>query len=363
MSKVLSLPRIWIVSAVKWCRVNLFATWYSSLATLFLLYLFLPILWNLMQWAVVMAQWQGQTRQACSSRDGACWVFVIVHIKLFIYGMYPSAQLWRVNTVYGLFLAQLVCLMWPDFPGKKALGVVILTVFPVICFVLLHGGMLGLTLVETDLWSGLLLSLIIAFLTIEFSLPMGLLLALGRRSGMPIVKACSVIYIELFRAVPLITILFMSSVMFPIFLHESYHIDKLLRAIIGIILFMSSYMAEAIRGGLQAVPKDQYDAANSLGFSYYQQQRLIILPQALKIAIPALINTSVAIIKDTSLVLIIGLYDLLGIVKSALSNSSWLGFSIEGYVFAGFVFWMMCFSLSRYSQYIERKYRIPGYLE
>ena len=218
-------------------------------------------------------------------------------------------------------------------------------------------------LVDTELWSGLLLTLVIAFLAIEFSFPLGLLLALGRRSKMPIVKSFSVIYIELFRAVPLITILFMSSVMLPIFLTEGIHIDKLLRAIIGIVIFMSSYMAEAVRGGIQAIPQDQFDAADSLGLSYYQSMRLVIIPQALKFALPALINTAVAIMKDTSLVLIIGLYDLLGIVQSALSNSNWLGFSVEGYLFAAIIYWFFCFSMSRYSQYIERQYRIPGYLE
>jgi general L-amino acid transport system permease protein len=209
--------------------------------------------------------------------------------------------------------------------------------------------------VETTKWGGLMLTLILALVGIIAAFPLGILLALGRRSEMPIVRSLSVAYIELWRGVPLITVLFMSSVMLPLFLPEGVNFDKLLRALIGIVMFQSSYIAEVVRGGLQAIPKGQYEAADALGLSYPKKMGLIILPQALKMVIPGIVNTFNELFKDTTLVLIIGLLDLLAIIQSALEDPNWLGYSIEGYVFAGTVFWIFCFGMSRYSQAIERK--------
>ena len=230
-----------------------------------------------------------------------------------------------------------------------------MTLFPFIAFFLLYGGSFGLEVVETHKWGGLSLTLVLALVGIVASLPIGIFLALGRRSEMTAVRSFCTVFIEMWRGVPLITILFMASVMLPLFVPEEIDFDKLLRALIGITLFQSAYMAEVIRGGLQAIPKGQYEAADALGLSYWKKMGLIVLPQALKIMIPGIVNTFIALFKDTSLVLIIGLFDLLAIVQAALSDPKWLGYSIEGYAFVAFVFWIFCFSMSRYSQYLERK--------
>jgi general L-amino acid transport system permease protein len=220
---------------------------------------------------------------------------------------------------------------------------------------LFYGGLFGLSVVETHQWGGLMLTLVLALVGMVLSLPLGILLALGRRSQMPVVRAACVTYIELWRGVPLITVLFMASVMLPLFLPEGATLDKLLRAMIGIVLFQASYMAEVVRGGLQAIPKGQYEAAEALGLGYWQGIGLIILPQALKLVIPGIVNTFIALFKDTTLVLIIGLFDLLGIVQQAFADPNWLGYSVEGYLFAGLIYWAFCFSISRYSQALERE--------
>ena len=229
-------------------------------------------------------------------------------------------------------------------------------VYPVIVWVLLYGGFLGLERVETRQWGGLTLTLIIASVGIAGALPWGILLALGRRSKMPVVRVLSVIFIEFWRGVPLITVLFMSSVMLPLFMAEGTTIDKLIRALVGVILFQSAYVAEVVRGGLQALPKGQYEAAESLALGYWKTQGLVILPQALKLVIPGLVNTIIALFKDTSLVIIIGLFDLFSSVQQATVDPVWLGMSTEGYVFAALIYWIFCFSMSRYSQHLEKRF-------
>ena len=219
----------------------------------------------------------------------------------------------------------------------------------------LHGGYLGLESVPTSQWGGLMLTLVIATVGIVGALPLGILLALGRRSRMPAVKVVCVTFIEFWRGVPLITVLFMSSVMLPLFLPEGMSFDKLLRAMIGVILFQSAYIAEVVRGGLQAIPKGQYEAAAAMGLGYWRSMGLVILPQALKLVIPGIVNTFIALFKDTSLVIIIGLFDLLNSVKQAAADPAWLGMATEGYVFAALVFWIFCFGMSRYSMHLERK--------
>jgi general L-amino acid transport system permease protein len=219
---------------------------------------------------------------------------------------------------------------------------------------LLSGGSFGLPHVETNFWGGLLLTLVIAIVGIVAAFPLGILLALGRRSSMPIVKAICVVFIEVWRGVPLITVLFMSSVMLPLFLPEGMEIDKLLRALVGITLFQSAYLAEVVRSGLQAIPKGQTEAANALGLTYWQGMYKVILPQALKIVIPGIVNSFISLFKDTSLVLIIGLFDLLATIQGAFASPKWLGYAIEGYLFAALVYWIFCFGMSRYSQRVER---------
>ncbi len=344
------------VGVIGWLRKNLFSNWYYSLLTLFgfyILYLYVP---PLFQWAFFDAVWGGEDRTGCDAEGaGACWTFIHVRFTQFMYGFYPKELYWRPNTAGLLLIALTIPLFIKSFKWKWQLGGFILLVYPFIAFVLIHGGYFGFELVETNKWGGLMLTLILSSVGIVASLPIGILLALGRRSSMPIVKSVCVVYIEFWRGVPLITVLFMSSVMLPLFFPEGTDFDKLARAMIGIIMFQSAYMAEVVRGGLQAIPKGQYEAADSLGLTYWKSMGLIILPQALKLVIPGIVNTFIALFKDTTLVLIIGLFDLLAIIQQANSDPEWLGFDTEGYVFAGLIFWIFCFSMSRYSIALEQK--------
>jgi len=342
------------VGVIRWVRKSLFSSPLNIALTLLAFYLLYKVVPPLFAWAFIKADWVGDSREACTS-GGACWVFIYVRFKQFIYGFYPEAERWRVNLAFGLLVASIIPLLIERVPRKGWLAAFLVLVYPAISFYLFTGGQLGLKPVETSLWGGLMLTLILSGIGIAAALPLGIILALGRRSGMPIVKSFSVVFIEFWRGVPLITVLFMSSVMLPIFLPEGINFDKLLRAMIGIVLFQSAYMAEVIRSGLQAIPKGQFEAAKSLGLGYWRSMLLIILPQALKLVIPGIVNTFIALLKDTTLVLIIGLFDLLAIIQTAYSDPDWLGYSVEGYVFAALIFWVLCFSMSRYSQALERK--------
>lgn len=344
------------VGVIGWLRSNLFSSWLNSgftLLGLYLLYLTIP---PLIEWAFIKADWVGDSREACTS-GGACWVFVSVRFDQFMYGFYPAAEYWRINLAFGLLVLLAIPLFIERFHYKGLLAAAILFIYPVIAYQLFSGGSFGLEVVETSRWGGLTLTLILSGVGIVASLPIGIVLALGRRSKMPIVKSVSVVFIEFWRGVPLITVLFMASVMLPLFLPEGSHFDKLLRAMIGIVLFQSAYIAEVVRGGLAAIPKGQYEAAEALGLSYWKCMGLIVLPQALKLVIPGIVNTFIALFKDTTLVLIIGLFDLLAMIQTAFADPKWLGFSIEGYVFAALIFWIFCFGMSRYSQALERKLR------
>jgi general L-amino acid transport system permease protein len=347
-------PPIINVGVVGWLRNNLFSSPLNTAFTclgLYLLYLLVP---PIVHWVFLDATWRGTSRADCTG-EGACWVFVKARFGQFMYGFYPEAQRWRVNLAVGLFVVWVVPLLVDAVRGKVWTGLGLLLVYPFIAYTLFVGGVFGLPEVETSYWGGLMLTLIIAAIGITASLPIGIVLALGRRSEMPVVRAVCIAFIELWRGVPLITVLFMASVMLPLFLPEGINFDKLLRALIGVALFQAAYMAEVVRGGLQAIPKGQYEAAAALGLGYWRTMGLIVLPQALKLVIPGIVNTFIALFKDTTLVLIIGLFDLLGIVQAAITDPNWLGMATEGYVFAGFGFWIFCFGMSRYSQHIERK--------
>ena len=347
-------PPITNVGVIGWLRTNLFSSWPNTLLTFAALYLVVLIVPPMVQWALLDADWVGDTREACDS-GGACWVFVGVRLNQFMYGLYPEAEYWRINLAAVLIVALVIPLFIEKFRWKLQLGFFIIFGYPVIAFYLFSGGVFGLEAVETSRWGGLTLTLVLASVGMAASFPLGILLALGRRSSMPIVKSVSVVFIEFWRGVPLITVLFMSSVMLPLFLPEGTHFDKLLRAMIGISLFQSAYMAEVVRGGLQAIPKGQYEAAQALGLSFWKSMGLIILPQALKLVIPGIVNTFIALFKDTTLVLIIGLFDMLAMIEAALADPKWLGYAIEGLTFAAFVYWVFCFSMSRYSMALERK--------
>nr|WP_245293276.1 amino acid ABC transporter permease [Mongoliimonas terrestris] len=346
------------VGATAWLRQNLFS---SPLNTALTLVSALFIAWvvpPLLSFLVFDAVWTGENREACIVPEaGACWAFVKAKFSQFMYGRYPIEERWRVDLTGILLVAGLVPLAIPQVPYKRQNAIFTLAVFPVLAFILLYGGVFGLPTVETSLWGGLMLTLVIAIVGIATSLPLGVLLALGRRSQLPIIKTVSVVFIEFWRGVPLITVLFMASVMLPLFLPAGVNFDKLLRALIGVSLFSSAYMAEVVRGGLQAIPKGQYEAAMAVGLGYWQSMRLVILPQALKIVIPGIVNTLIGLFKDTSLVLIIGLFDLLAIVQSNFTDTNWAGPTtpITGYIFAASVFWIFCYGMSMYSRYMERR--------
>jgi general L-amino acid transport system permease protein len=337
-----------------WLRRNLFSSPSSTALTLAAFYLLWVSVPPFIQWAFIDADWAGTTREDCTS-GGACWVFVASRINQFMYGFYPESEQWRVNLGLLLLAVLMVPLFFRGFRHKMALGLGIVVGYPIAAYLLFYGGVFGLVEVETHRWGGLMLTLVLAVVGMVLSLPFGILLALGRRSRMPVIRAACIAYIELWRGVPLITVLFMASVMLPLFFPEGVTLDKLLRAMIGIVLFQSAYMAEVVRGGLQAIPTGQYEAAEALGLGYWQSMGLIVLPQALKLVIPGIVNTFIALFKDTTLVLIIGLFDLLGIVQQAFADPNWLGYSVEGYLFAGLVFWAFCFGMSRYSQALERE--------
>jgi general L-amino acid transport system permease protein len=351
-----------------WLRKNLFATPVDSVLTVIALLAVAWFLPQMLNWLFFSAVWSGADRTACLTTEqggqlpagwsGACWPFVSGRFGQFMFGRYPVEERWRVILTGLIFVALLAPLLIPRAPYKRLNAVLFFAVFPFIAFFLLVGGFFGLRFVETPLWGGLMVTLVISYVGIVTSLPIGIVLALGRRSKMPIVKLLSVVFIETIRGVPLVTVLFMASFMLPLFVPPGMSFDKLLRALIGVALFASAYMAEVIRGGLQAIPKGQYEGADSLGLGYWQKTGLIILPQALKLVIPGIVNTSIGLFKDTTLVLIISMFDLLGVVKQNISGDPTWGTpqtAKTGYVFAAAIFWVFCFGMSRYSQYMERR--------
>lgn len=342
------------VGPLAWARAHLFSTWYNALLTLVIGYMLVTSIMPLAKWLFLEASFTGSGPEDCTGA-GACWLFVTQRLNFFIYGFYPEEQQWRVDVMFVLLAVAFVPQFFERFPARKWLGIFGLFGLPVIGYVLIPGGSFGLESVASSKWGGLMLTLILAYIGIIASLPIGIVLALGRRSEMPIIRGICVVFIEVWRAVPLITVLFMASVMLPLFLPEGVNFEKLARALIGIILWQSAYMAEVIRGGLQAIPRGQYEAASALGLGYWKKMGLIILPQALKLVIPGIVNTFISLFKDTTLVLIIGLFDVLGTVQSTITDPAWQNVATEGYVFVAFCFWVFCFGISRYSQDLERK--------
>ncbi len=352
---------------VKWLRKNLFATPVDTVLTLFAILLLAYTLPNFLRWAFVDSVWTGANREVCATISqggiqpdgwsGACWAFVNAKFAQFMYGRYTFSERWRVDLTAVLFVLLLVPLLIPRFPRKGLNAILFFGVFPIVAFFLLVGGYFGLRYVPTSEWGGLLVTMVLSFVGITVSLPLGIALALGRRSQMPAVKLICVTFIEVVRGVPLVTVLFMASVMLPLFMPAGMTFDRFLRALVGVALFASAYMAEVVRGGLQAIPKGQYEGADSLGLSYWQKTGLIILPQALKLVIPGIVNTFIGLFKDTSLVYIIGMFDLLGIVRQNFTDAAWASAQtpMSGLIFAGTVFWIFCFGMSRYSIWMERR--------
>jgi len=346
-------PPVTHTGPLAWVRERLFASPLHILLTVLVVWFLLMSVPAFLQWAFIQANWTASTAQECRASAGACWAFIAEKHRLILFGTYPYDEQWRPLVASLLLIAVVVCSGIRRFWNISLLFIWVIGL--TLVGVLMWGGVFGLTFVENVRWGGLPLTLILATFGIAFAFPLGVLLALGRRSKLPAIKALCVAYIELIRGVPLISLLFMSSVMLPLFLPEGFSIDKLLRAQIAIVMFAAAYVAETVRGGLQAIPKGQYEGADSLGLSYWQQMRKIILPQALKIVIPPLVGIFIALFKDTSLVVIIGIFDLTLAAKAALSDAAWRGFGVEAYIFISLIYFVFCYSMSRYSQSLEKR--------
>ena len=349
--------------AASWLRANLFSNWPSALATLAILWLAWHLVPPFVDWAFLEAVWRSPSSAACREAQGACWAFIGEKHRFMLFGTYPFEHHWRPALATAVLVSLWVFSSLKRFwnwwlPAVWVAGLALIAL-------LMWGGVFGLRYVEYERWGGLILTLILASFGMALAFPLSILLALGRRSRLPVVRAACIAYIELIRGVPLISVLFMASVMLPLFLPAGLTIDKLLRAQLALILFAAAYLAEVVRGGLQAIPHHQYESAEALGLSYAQRTLHVILPQALRLSIPPLVNTFIGLFKDTSLVLIIGLFDLLSTIKVSLQDPAWAGFGIEAYLFASAVYFAFCYAMSRYSQSLERRpdaARAPGIL-
>src|SRR3954470_8677782 len=348
---------------IAWMRAHLFSSPLNialTLAAAYLVYMFLP---PLMKFLFIDAVWSGADRAACREETagrpvGACWAFVRDRLGYFVYGSYPVAERWRVDIVFLLFAFGLGWILWLDSPRRGLAALYFFVILPIVSFFLLSGASwLGLEPVPSSLWGGMLVTFLVAIVGIVCALPLGVLLALGRRSKLPIVRLFSIIFIEFWRGVPLITVLIMANTMLPLFLPDNITIDRLLRPLVGIALFTSAYLAEVVRGGLQAMPKGQYEGAMSLGLNYRQMMALIILPQALRIVIPGIVNSFISLFKDTSLVAIVGIFDFIRTIEAARIDPIWAAPTVNftGYAFAALFYWVFCFGMSRYSIMVERR--------
>jgi general L-amino acid transport system permease protein len=340
---------------VPWVRANLFGDWKSIVTTLVILGLAFAYVPGIVSWGAVNAVFKPDADVCQAARGvGACWGVVTEKYRLIIFGRYPYEAQWRPEVATILLLALLVASCIRAFwrPSLVLLWVLVIPAF----FVLMGGGVLGLEAVSTDQWGGLPLTIMLATFGIVLAFPLSVVVALGRRSELPAIRSLCIIYVELIRGVPLISVLFMASFMFPLFMPVGKSPDVLIRVLVGITLFAAAYLAETVRGGLQAIPKGQIEAAQSLGLSYWQTQRKIVLPQALAMVVPGIMNNFIAIFKDTSLVTIVSLYELTGALSLALnSDADWRPFKIEGYLFITLIYFTFCFSMSRYSLWIEKR--------
>jgi general L-amino acid transport system permease protein len=358
-------PPVATTGILGWLRMNLFSNWVNSLISLFVLYVLFQFIPWILNWTVFAADFKynfnGEeiiNREMCSrvldpETGGACWAIIYVRFYQFMYGFYPREEVWRVNLSYIMLAVAIVPLLFDKFPFRKHF-LKFTYVFPIIAFFLLNGG-LGLEPVSTNKWGGLLVTLVLGCTGIALAFPLGIILALGRRSNLPVISMMCTLFIEFIRGVPLITLLFFGMVMLPLFLPEGIDMDGLARVLVAVTLFQAAYMAEVIRGGLQAIPQGQSEAARSIGLSYWQMNRKVVLPQAIRISIPSIVNTSIGLFKDTTLVIIVGLLDLLGIGRGALADTTWLGLAYEVYFFVSLVFFIFTFGMSRYSLYLEKK--------
>src|ERR1700743_2861556 len=341
----------------RWMRANLFSSITSTITTLVLFAVLAKAIFNLAQWGILNAVWSvpGSDTSACRAARGigACWAVIPEKYRFILFGTYPYDQQWRPALAVLVFIALFFVSSRRSFWRKEL--VLIWAGALWLIGLLMWGGIPGLPFVSQERWGGLPVTLVLATFGLAFGFPLGILVALGRRSKLPAIRSLCVLYVELIRGVPLISLLFMSSVMFPLFMPDGVNIDKLLRAQIAFVLFAGAYLAEVVRGGLQAVPRGQHEAAERLALSYWKKNGLIILPQAIRHVIPPLVNTFIAFFKDTSLVLIIGIFDLLTTAKTAIIDPAWQSFSVEVYLFVGLSYFAFCFAMSRYSRGLEAK--------
>jgi general L-amino acid transport system permease protein len=351
--------------AVARTRTRLFGGVFNTALTIVIAAVIVALLWPALKFLLIDAVWTGSSRVDCLPETvghpvGACWPFIAAKFVQFMYGFYPASEQWRVDLTYALGALLLAPLLVPAAPYKGYNAILFFGVFPVVAFFLLVGGVFGLPHVETRVWGGLLVTLVISFTGIIFSLPLGILLALGRRSHLPIVRTLCIAFIEFWRGVPLITVLFFATYMLPFFLPGSWRIDGLLRVLIGVVLFAGAYMAEVVRGGLQAIPRGQFEGAMALGLGYWRMTGFVILPQALRLVIPGIVNSFIALFKDTTLVLIVAIFDLLGQLRAAFADPAWATpvTLFTGFAFAGMIYFLVSFGMSRYALSMERRLNV-----
>lgn len=337
-------------SATLW-RQRLFGTPATTALTLLIFAILAMVIVPVVRWAVIDATWSGTKREDCAP-GGACWVFVRVRLNQFLYGFYPAAEVWRINLLAGILAATTAALLVSSGRARSLLAFAALIVLPPLGIWLMAGG-LGLAAVETRNWGGLSLTLFLSIYAALIAIPLGILLALGRQSRLPIIKTLSVVFIEFWRGVPIITVIFLASLLLPLIMPAGVSVDRLMRAVIGLGLVIAAYMAEAVRGGLQSLPPGQAEAATALSLGYWHTTGLITLPQALRISLPAITNEFISLVKSTTLVLVVSILDLLGIAQASLADPAWVGMNMEAYVFAGAIYWFICFALSRWSKSLE----------
>lgn len=345
-------PPVATTGPIGWVRFNLLSSWLNVGLTIIGVYVVWLIVPPLLGWSLFQADFAGSDRFACEGA-GACWAFLDQRIGQFLYGFYPAEQTWRVNLALVLLIPALVPLLFENVPGARYSRWFSLA-YPFVATFLLIGGY-GLQEVPTNKFGGFMLNITIGLSGIVLSLPFGVLLALGRRSSLPAVRVFCIAFIEVFRGIPLVTVMFVAAMLVPLFLPSHFDVDLMVRVIVVVTAYASAYISEVIRGGLQAIPRGQYEAAQALGLGYWRSMGLIILPQALRFSIPGIVNTFIALFKDTTLVIVIGLFDILNIGKSMVANPDWLGLGIEVYALIAFAFFVVCFSMSRYSLRLERR--------
>lgn len=324
----------------------------TALVTIILAALMVSALLPILRWGLMNATWNGTTRADCVA-GGACWVFIKARFGQFMYGLYPPDERWRADLFFALIGIVIAAIAWLRGRMRRVTLSVFAILFPILGVWILAGGF-GLTPVETRNWGGLMLTLFMSIYSALIAVPLGILFALGRQSDLPVIRTISVIFIEFWRGVPIIAVIFLASLLLPLIMPSGIGVDRLARAVIGLGLVIAAYIAEAVRGGLQALPKGQGEAAAALGLGYWQTTALVTLPQALRIALPAMTNEFISLVKNTTLVLVVSILDLLGIAQASLADPNWVGMNMEAYIFAGAIYWMICFALSRWSRAQER---------